>query len=133
MEMIYDGALVMPRNFVKMDEKEMTYLEGGGIGKHWYNKRSFVATVLDVGIALFIGIGGILNAVKAKQYLAKIAGKTVRLYMINRLKKYIGSAIANFFATALNVISAIGGFTLGGLIAYGMDRLDGKNDGYVLA
>ncbi len=29
MEMCYDGALVMPSNYVLMDEEEMTYLEGG--------------------------------------------------------------------------------------------------------
>lgn len=29
MEMCYDGALVMPSNYAVMDEKEMTYVEGG--------------------------------------------------------------------------------------------------------
>ena len=29
MEMTYDGRLVMPTSFSKMDEKEMTYVEGG--------------------------------------------------------------------------------------------------------
>ncbi|MCR5518512.1 MAG: hypothetical protein K6F17_08085 [Lachnospiraceae bacterium] len=29
MEMCYDGALVMPREFAVMDEEEMTYTEGG--------------------------------------------------------------------------------------------------------
>ncbi len=29
MEMCYDGALVMPSNYVVMDEEEMTYVEGG--------------------------------------------------------------------------------------------------------
>lgn len=30
MEMCYDGVLVMPSNYVAMDEEEMTYVEGGG-------------------------------------------------------------------------------------------------------
>lgn len=29
MEMCYDGALVMPKNYVVMNEEEMTYVEGG--------------------------------------------------------------------------------------------------------
>ena len=29
MEMTYDGALVMPKNFVAVDEEEMTYVDGG--------------------------------------------------------------------------------------------------------
>lgn len=29
MEMCYDGALVIPSNYAVMDEKEMTYVEGG--------------------------------------------------------------------------------------------------------
>lgn len=30
MEITYDGALVLPKNYVAMDEEEMTYVEGGG-------------------------------------------------------------------------------------------------------
>lgn len=30
MELCYDGALVMPSNYVVMSEEEMTYVEGGG-------------------------------------------------------------------------------------------------------
>ena len=29
MEMYYDGALVMPKNYAVVDEEEMTYVEGG--------------------------------------------------------------------------------------------------------
>ena len=29
MDMCYEGALVMPSNYVVMDEEEMTYVEGG--------------------------------------------------------------------------------------------------------
>ena len=32
MEMTYDGALVMPKNFAAVAEDEMTYVEGGGWG-----------------------------------------------------------------------------------------------------
>jgi len=31
MEMTYGGAMVLPRNYVVMDQEEMTYLEGGGL------------------------------------------------------------------------------------------------------
>lgn len=31
MEMTYDGAMVMPANFVVVDEEEMEYLDGGGL------------------------------------------------------------------------------------------------------
>ena len=37
MEMYYDGALVMPKNYAVVDEEEMTYVDGGVSAKvRWY-------------------------------------------------------------------------------------------------
>lgn len=34
MEMCYDGTLVMPRNYVKVTNDEMTYVEGGTVRRY---------------------------------------------------------------------------------------------------
>ena len=37
MEICYDGALVMPKNYAVVDEEEMTYVDGGVSAKvRWY-------------------------------------------------------------------------------------------------
>ncbi len=46
---------------------------------------------------------------------------------------YVGSAVAGLFTSALDIALVIAGTSIGGMIAEGMDRLDGRNDGYVCA
>lgn len=40
---------------------------------------------------------------------------------------------ARLFTSALDIALVIGGTSLGGMIAEGMDRVDGRNDVYILA
>jgi len=131
--MEYTGELVLPKNHVMVKEEEMEYLEGGGLGKHWYNKRSFIATVIDVGIAIYFGVSGYLSIARAKNIIKSLTGRTMKAKIAARLSSYVGSVFANFFGAVIDIITAISGFSVGGMIAYGMDRLDGKNDGYILA
>ena len=43
MEMCYDGALVMPSNYVVMDEEEMTYTQGGWcIENKWWGYNIYL-------------------------------------------------------------------------------------------
>lgn len=60
MEMCYDGALVMPKNYALMNEDEMTYTEGGYYVKsYWWghyeyfthSERQTLVTVL-AGVSL---------------------------------------------------------------------------------
>ncbi|VYU29581.1 hypothetical protein [Clostridium tertium] len=46
---------------------------------------------------------------------------------------YVGSAVAGLFTSALDIALVLARTSLGGMIADGMDRVDGRNDGYVFA
>lgn len=39
MEMCYDGALVMPKNYAVVNEEEMTYVDGGGFSMALFKKN----------------------------------------------------------------------------------------------
>ena len=64
MEMCYDGALVMPSSYAVMSEEEMTYVEGGGLGKHWYNSTGFVGSAIEGLLYLVPTIAAISKATK---------------------------------------------------------------------
>ena len=50
MEIYYDGALVMPKNYAVVDEEEMTYVEGGWSNTIYGSLKS-LRTRLDIMIA----------------------------------------------------------------------------------
>lgn len=67
MEMTYDGVLVMPRNYVKVQEKEMEYVEGG-FGVSFYlnsNKCATIATYVYMG-GFGITTGTAISALTSK-------------------------------------------------------------------
>ncbi len=45
MEMCYDGALVMPKNYAVVNEEEMTYIDGGWSGKKFMNNIKGLAAL----------------------------------------------------------------------------------------
>ncbi|HGQ1211331.1 TPA: argininosuccinate lyase [Streptococcus pneumoniae] len=109
--------LVLPNNYVALEQEEMMYLDGGGVGRNWWNSRGSFATVLDVGLAIYSGGATIYSA-----------------YAISSLIiKHVGSAAGHLVNTALNVALTVTGFSLGGAIAYGADWADGSLDGYIFA
>ena len=55
MEMCYDGALVMPSNYVVMSEDEMTYVEGGMKGKTSTKTERIVTASVIAADAAFVG------------------------------------------------------------------------------
>ena len=60
MDMCYDGTLVLPSSFIKMDEHEMSYIEGGVSAKvRWYGVDiHFTSRALNgISIALATGSG----------------------------------------------------------------------------
>ena len=129
MEMCYDGALVMPSNYVAMDEEEMTYVEGGGLGKHWYNKTSFVAFAIDALIC-------VIPAISALNSLCKVGklAKAGRVYIRTNIDKALRSAIATSVLSAItDIIMAAAGASIGSIITWGIERIDGKRDGYCFA
>lgn len=125
--------LVLPKNYVEVTEEEMMYLDGGGFGKHWWNKRGNVATVIDVAAAAIAGWGAISSAVAVRKLLRSNVGKRLTSGVAIQLSRHFGSAVGNAFAGALNIgLTAINS-SIGGIAAYGLDRIDGRLDGYVFA
>ena len=132
MEMCYDGALVMPSSYVAMDEEEMTYVEGGGLGKHWYNKTSFVAFAIDALICVIPAISA-LNSLCKVGKLAK-AGRVYIRTNINKALRSARIALATSVLSAItDIIMAAAGVSIGSIITWGIERIDGKRDGYCFA
>ena len=83
MEMCYDGALVMPSNYVMMNEEEMTYLEGGkfyGVDLTAKECEDFATTLGALGLsftvtALVGGVIGLIPSLQAALVGAKFFGK----------------------------------------------------------
>ena len=41
-------TLRLPQNYVEIEEEEMMYIDGGGVGRHWWNKTSNVAHAINI-------------------------------------------------------------------------------------
>lgn len=122
----------LPLKYQELGQDEMMYLDGGGVGKNWWNSRGAVGGAID-------GIIWLVPALKSLNELAKV-GKLVkagRVYIrenINSaLKRVWLSALSGVVLGAVNLIIGLAGSSIGSLIAYGLDRADGRNDGYICA
>ena len=72
MEMCYDGALVMPSNYVVMNDEEMTYIEGGA--SKFISKSKCIDGLASVGINCpSVAIAGALTYTLAKCLIRKIS------------------------------------------------------------
>ncbi|HET5307764.1 TPA: SP_0115 family bacteriocin-like peptide [Streptococcus pneumoniae] len=120
--------LVLPNNYVALEQEEMMYLDGGGVGCNWWNSRGSFATVLDVDLAIYSGGATIYSAYAIKKAISANRGAITRT-LRSLIIKHVGSAAGHLVNTALTVT----GFLLGGAIAYGVDWADGSLDGYIFA
>ena len=125
--------LVLPKNYVEVTEEEMMCLDGGGLGKHWWNKRGNVATVIDVAAAAIAGWGAISSALAVRKLLKTNVGKWLTRGVAIQLSRQFGSAVGHAFSGALNIGLTAINLSIGGIAAYGLDRVDGRLDGYVFA
>lgn len=125
--------LVLPKNYVEVTEEEMMCLDGGGLGKHWWNKRGNVATVIDVAAAAIAGWGAISSALAVRKLLKTNVGKRLTSGVAIQLSRQFGSAVGHAFSGALNIGLTAINLSIGGIAAYGLDRVDGRLDGYVFA
>lgn len=125
--------LVLPENYVEVTEEEMMCLDGGGLGKHWWNKRGNVATVIDVAAAAIAGWGAISSALAVRKLLKTNVGKRLTSGVAIQLSRQFGSAVGHAFSGALNIGLTAINLSIGGIAAYGLDRVDGRLDGYVFA
>lgn len=115
MDMCYDGALVMPSNYVVMNEEEMTYVEGGGTVKLKIKNNSFI-------IGALAAIGGSLTTGKCIAVLGTMGvaiAAAIELGTAGLRTLYAGAFLLSFGT----VISTIAGFA----VNYGISSLKGKS------
>lgn len=120
--MTYDGALVMPKNFVSVDEEEMTYVDGGAGIPNWV-----VAGAINVGISHVMGgIAGGLKSVAAAANKAAL-GQHFTQAAIKELTKIgmaytLASQLTGIFSVVMTFIGAL--FDPGSYIATQLDARD---------
>lgn len=112
--MTYDGALVMPSNYVAMDEEEMMYTNGGGTFKVKVGSNSFVMGALAA-------IGGTLTTAKVVKVLGGI-GITIAT-AIELGTAGLGTLFAGAFILAWgSITAALAGYA----VNYGINACKGK-------
>jgi hypothetical protein len=106
-KMTYDGALVMPRNCVRMTEDEMTYVEGGFSNV----VKDVIVAVLAAGIAAFVGkaIGYSVLATKITALAAEF-GWAINLIAVSFSVNPIATTI---IACAVGAVAMIGIYNYG--------------------
>lgn len=124
--------LVLPNNYVALEQEKMMYTDGGGVGYNWWDSRGTLATVFDVGLAIYTGGATIFSAVAIKNAIKANKGAMTRT-LRGLIIKHVGSAASLLAGTAVDVALNVAGFSLGGALAYGADWADGRLDGYVFA
>lgn len=128
---VYEGNLFSYCNNNAPNQSDPT----GLLGRHWYNKVSFIAGVIDVAL-LLIGIIQSRSTINALRALIK----TFRNKIINRiyqeLWKYISNLTKSKIATAIDTALTLLGASIGQLIAKALDYIDPwwgykRNNGYI--
>ena len=120
-------ALQMPSNYVPMDNDEMEYLEGGN---GWYNKRSTVAAAIDIAIICVTLGKSLCSQATAKKILSQNRG-TIAAKARNKVIGMFGSKAGSLITGAIEIALTAFGTSIGGLIAYGIDYMDGNRlNGY---
>ena len=137
--MTYNGALVMPSSYAVMNEEEMTYVEGGGLGKHWYNSTGFIGGAIEGLLYLVPVLAAVSKATKLGKGLSaamKLVGisKEALISGLTKIGQKVCSKITkSAVSKAIGFVWTVGGMSLGGIIATGLDYADGCKDGYIFA
>lgn len=121
--------LVLPNNYVALEQEEMMYLDGGGVGCNWWNKRDNIAYATAAAVS---GGMSVYQTYAIKKLIANrgMMSRVVR----SAITRYIGGVSMATITNALNIAATVAEvFSLGGAIAYGLDIVDGKFDGYLWA
>ena len=114
MEMCYDGALVMPKNYAVVNEEEMEYVDGGA---SWSGKR-FVRNLAGF-VGLIGGFGYFLDKICEGWEKLAYYGFAVVCNKISRFMISIGIKVATVNAVAAGII------LVGGIAAvYGLGKIE---------
>lgn len=107
----------------------------GYLGKHFYNKVGFVASVIDIVIILFGFHQSKATFAAIKQFLRNNRNELVkRIY--RRLVSYIAKLTVSTVSAAVDVALSLFGTSIGDLIAKALDYIDPwfgftRNNGYI--
>lgn len=124
MEMCYDGALVMPKNYAVVSEEEMTYVDGGGIPT-WLG-----GMVIDGIITAITGGFAISGIYAMKKFLKQNSRKLVK-NISKQIMKMMGSVSGIIIETAVNEVLTFASTSIGDAIAKIIDKLDGNYNGWI--
>ena len=127
MEMYYDGALVMPKNYAVVDEEEMTYVEGGGT----FQKVAYGTVEFGVNCAFNAALGG--GTISCLRTVCRTLGRVgFERVLAKALTKWIAARVANKIAAGCSsLITGFASFSVGGAVAEWLDRKDGCNDNQI--
>lgn len=116
MEMCYNEALVMPSNYVAMNENEMTYVDGGGTGYLTFKKSTITTAIAALaGFATKKAITAILASACVGVASAIELGTAGTGTLIAGLILYYGASAAAGAAAAIVKKVASGVYTGGDL------------------
>lgn len=113
--------LVLPNNYVELDQEEMIYLDGGwGFGKNWWNSTESVTNVINYGLVL-IGIW----SPKGQAAINWIKNNTKVIEEIAaRIWGFSQTTFFRVMASINGALSIFANFSIGGIIANGIDYAD---------
>ncbi|MGM9904476.1 hypothetical protein A5844_000491 [Enterococcus sp. 10A9_DIV0425] len=103
-----------------------------GFGKNWWNSTGFVSGVINVGL-IAIGLWtGASNLIAVRALLRNNRTNITRMVEKQILSK-VGISVGGLLNSMINAAMAISASSVGGILAEGLDRADGRNDNYILA
>lgn len=103
-----------------------------GVGKNWWNSTGFVAGVIDVGL-IAIGLWTAGGSVSAVRTLLRNNRTNITRMVEKQILAKIGIGVSGLLNSMFNIALTIASTSVGGVLAEGLDRADGKNDNYILA
>ncbi|MFW8054403.1 hypothetical protein [Vagococcus fluvialis] len=129
MDQILDGetqAIFNPNEFNPM-------MMARGFGKKWWNKRAFVGNVIDAALVV-LGIWSSARSVKAAMKIIKANRRNITRVIERQIAKRIGISVGGIISAAIDFVGNLSGyFSIGYLIACGLDWADRRYDGFIFA
>ncbi|WP_301358355.1 hypothetical protein [Enterococcus spodopteracolus] len=103
-----------------------------GVGKNWWNSTGFVAGIIDVGL-IAIGLWTAWSNLSAVRTLLRDNRKNITRMVEKQILAKAGFGVSGLLSSMIDIALTIASTSVGGVLAEGLDRADGKNDNYILA
>ncbi|HAP14802.1 MULTISPECIES: hypothetical protein [Lactococcus] len=101
-------------------------------GRNWWNSRRFIGTVIDVGL-IAVGIGAAARSRAALASLLQTHRTLITRVVQGQILRRVGIGVSGIIMSAIRLATTLAGISIGGAITWGLDRDDGRLDGYILA